>query len=324
MKLMNTQKISHEEWLEMRQKGIGGSDIGSIFGLNQYKSAVELWLEKTNQITKPNITDLNDRDNFSEPAYWGQAEEELVAQRFMQETGMKVRRNNFILQHRSFPFMVANIDREGRDEEGKRFVLECKTANEFAGKEWEGDKIPMSYELQTLYYVLIGEYDYGYIACKIGNRKFVYKKVELDMFTEDTLVEKCRWFWNLVETKTMPPVDSSEACYNILAEMYPEAKEETSIILTDDIDDLLEQRDSLKSQVKTLESQIDYIENYLKNELQDNETGKTSNYKVTWKNVTSNRFDTKSFEKAYPDLAGQFKKASVSRRFEVKKLKGDK
>jgi len=323
MKLMNTKNLSHDEWLEMRQKGIGGSDIGSIFGLNPYKSAVELWLEKTGEITKPNITDLNDRDNFSEPAYWGQAEEELVAQRFMQETGMKVRRNNFILQHRSFPFMVANIDREGRDEEGKRFVLECKTANEFAGKEWEGDNIPLSYELQTLYYVLIGEYDYGYIACKIGNRKFVYKKVELDQFTEKTIIEKCQWFWNLVETNTMPPVDSSEACANILSEMYPVAKEE-SIHLDDEIDDLLNQRETLKSQAKDLDSTIIYIENEIKARLQDNESGFTNQYKVSWKNVTSNRFDTKAFEKAHPDLKEKFTKTSTSRRFDVKKLKGEK
>jgi len=320
---MNTKNLSHDEWLEMRQKGIGGSDIGSIFGLNPYKSAVELWLEKTGEITKPNITDLNDRDNFSEPAYWGQAEEELVAQRFMQETGMKVRRNNFILQHRSFPFMVANIDREGRDEEGKRFVLECKTANEFAGKEWEGDNIPLSYELQTLYYVLIGEYDYGYIACKIGNRKFVYKKVELDQFTEKTIIEKCQWFWNLVETNTMPPVDSSEACANILSEMYPVAKEE-SIHLDDEIDDLLNQRETLKSQAKDLDSTIIYIENEIKARLQDNESGFTNQYKVSWKNVTSNRFDTKAFEKAHPDLKEKFTKTSTSRRFDVKKLKGEK
>ncbi len=324
MKLMNTKNLSHEEWLEQRKRGIGGSDIGSIFGLNQYKSTVELWLEKTGKISKPNITDLSDRENFSEPAYWGILEEEMVAKRFTEETGLKVRRNNHILQHRTYPFMVANVDREGRDQEGKKFVLECKTANEFASKDWEGDYIPLSYELQTLYYVLIGEYDYGYIACKIGNRKFVIKKVELDQFTEKTITEKCQWFWDLVESNTMPPVDGSEACGNILTELYPEAKQESSITLDDKLDDLLIQRDDLKSQVETLKSQIDYIDNTLKQELADYESGYTNNYKVSWKNVTSNRFDTKAFEKAHPELKEQFTKTSTSRRFDVKKLKGEK
>ncbi len=316
MKLMNTQKISHDEWLEMRNKGIGGSDIGSIFGLNPYKSAVQLWLEKTGKLESPDISGKL-------AVKLGNKLEQAVAELFTEETGLTVKRNNHVLAHSEYPFMIANIDREGRDEEGKRFVLECKTANEFAGKEWEGDDIPLHYELQVLHYLIVTGYDYGYIACLIGNSKFVVKKVELDENIKNTIIQREAEFWNLVETKQMPPVDSSEACSNILSEMYPVAKEESSIILTDDIDDLLNQRETLKSQVKTLESQIDYIENYLKQELQDNESGLSHCYKVTWKNVTSNRFDSKSFEKAYPDLAGQFKKQTISRRFEVKKLKGE-
>lgn len=36
------------EWLRERQKGIGGSDIGAILGLNKYKTAFEVYLEKQN------------------------------------------------------------------------------------------------------------------------------------------------------------------------------------------------------------------------------------------------------------------------------------
>lgn len=38
-------------------------------------------------------------------------------------------------------------------------------------------------------------------------------------------------------------------------------------------------------------------------------------WKVTWKSVTASRLDTTAFKKAMPDLAAQFTKASVSRRF---------
>ena len=30
---------THEEWLDNRLKGIGGSDAGSVLGMNKYKSA---------------------------------------------------------------------------------------------------------------------------------------------------------------------------------------------------------------------------------------------------------------------------------------------
>ena len=38
---------SHEEWLEDRRKGIGGSDVGALLGLNKYKSPYTLWAAKS-------------------------------------------------------------------------------------------------------------------------------------------------------------------------------------------------------------------------------------------------------------------------------------
>ena len=38
-KLVSTLNMEHEEWLENRRRGIGGSDAGSICGLNPYSSA---------------------------------------------------------------------------------------------------------------------------------------------------------------------------------------------------------------------------------------------------------------------------------------------
>ncbi len=42
---------TREEWLKDRNKGIGGSDAGSVLGLNPWKSAYTLWCEKTGKIT---------------------------------------------------------------------------------------------------------------------------------------------------------------------------------------------------------------------------------------------------------------------------------
>lgn len=40
-------------------------------------------------------------------------------------------------------------------------------------------------------------------------------------------------------------------------------------------------------------------------------------YKVRWTTVSSDRIDTASFKKAMPDLAKQFTKTSVTRRFSI-------
>ena len=43
----STLDMSHQEWLEDRKRGIGGSDVATVLGLNKYKSPYQLWLEKT-------------------------------------------------------------------------------------------------------------------------------------------------------------------------------------------------------------------------------------------------------------------------------------
>lgn len=42
--------IEREDWLLWRSKGIGSSDIAAIMGENPYRSKLEVFLEKTNQI----------------------------------------------------------------------------------------------------------------------------------------------------------------------------------------------------------------------------------------------------------------------------------
>lgn len=46
-KLVSTLDMDHETWLQYRKKGIGGSDAGSICGLNPYSTAISVFQDKT-------------------------------------------------------------------------------------------------------------------------------------------------------------------------------------------------------------------------------------------------------------------------------------
>jgi len=48
--LASTENMSHDEWLRLRRQGIGGSDASVVCGISRYKSPMELWLDKTNQL----------------------------------------------------------------------------------------------------------------------------------------------------------------------------------------------------------------------------------------------------------------------------------
>ena len=62
--LASTENMPYEDWLEYRKQGIGGSDASVVCGISRYKSPVELWMEKTDQLPA---------QEAGEAAYWGSA-----------------------------------------------------------------------------------------------------------------------------------------------------------------------------------------------------------------------------------------------------------
>lgn len=79
--------VSSTEWLRLRKTGIGGSDAGAICGVNPYSSAMKVFQDKTRE-------GVEEQD--SEAVRIGHDLEDYVAQRFMEATGLKVRKSNFM------------------------------------------------------------------------------------------------------------------------------------------------------------------------------------------------------------------------------------
>ena len=298
------------EWLKERQCGIGGSDVGAILGVSKYKTAFEVYLEKTEPITEVG--------EQSESAYFGDIFEDVVAKEFEKRTGKKVRRDRKHYKHKEYHFMVANIDRR---VVGENAILECKTANQFLANDWEGEEIPASYLLQVQHYLFVTEAELGYIAVLIGGQKFIWKQVQRDEELIEMIIEAENEFWKMVEDKTPPPLDGSSAAEKYLLEKYSNAEvgkiEELGLEYKDKIKNLFE----LKYQKDLLDTQIKEIENQIKFELKDAEIGFVPGYSVSWKNVSSNRVDSKKLRVEYPDIYKEVLKESKSRRFSIKEGK---
>lgn len=287
----STLDMSHQEWLEDRKRGIGGSDVATVLGLNKYKSPYQLWLEKTGQIEL--------KDSESEPAYWGNVLEEVVAKEFQERTGKKVRRRNQVFEHPLHPFLRANID---RDVVGENAILECKTANQFLSKEWEGEEVPLSYLCQVQHYMNVLNKDYCYIAVLIGGQRFIWKRVERDQELIDIITERLVDFWetNIIGGEE-PLIDGSKATSDFLKEHYSEL-DSTEIMLHADYDVLLDQKEELLKNKKELEKSIRQIDNQIIQELgiKNASTGITPNRIICLKSVVSKRKDLKKIAEKYP------------------------
>lgn len=71
----------------------------------------------------------------------------------------------------------------------------------------------------------------------------------------------------------------------------------------------------LQALIEEAQQEAEAIKDDLKAAMGDAEEIRAGEYKITWKSVTSSRIDTTALKKALPDLARQFTRETVTRRF---------
>lgn len=290
-------------WLDARKKGIGGSDAGVIVGLNKWKSPFTLWLEKTGQAEEEDLSD-------NEYVYWGNVLEETVAREFTIRTGKKVRRCG-LLQHEEIPFLLASVDRL---VVGENAGLECKTANGFAAKEWDGDNVPDSYYVQCQHYMAVTGAERWYIAALIGGNRFVTQTIERNEEEIKALLQAETEFWRKVTEKEMPDVDGSEDCAKALAEKFHGGA--PAITLPSSADKIFSEIDTLNDTAAGILAQIEEKKNQLRVMLGDAEAGTTPNgRKVSWKTQAGRiTVDSKRLKAERPDVYAQYSKQGMPTR----------
>lgn len=305
-KYADLRKMSHEEWLVLRKNGIGGSDVGAVCGMNPYKTAIQVYYDKISD-----TVELIDNEAMKQ----GRAFEDYVASRFMEATGKKVRKSNFMYIHENYPFMLADIDRW---VVGENAGLECKTANTFMADQWR-DGVPVSYLLQCYHYIATCNADAWYIAVLIYGREFKYYKIERDEQILESLVEIERDFWiNNIGKGIIPEPDGSKTADKVLSECFKDAGNK-NILLTG-FNEQLERRQELQELIDKLDKEKNTIDQKIKLFLgeQDAEIAENDRFRVSWKNINSNRLDEKKLKEEQPDVYDKYVRVVQSRRFTVK------
>lgn len=296
-----------ETWQEFRakQKGIGGSEVATILGLNPYKSAFSLWLEKTGQVERPTV------DN--QYIEWGNILEPVIREKFAKETGLEVFTNPYVMAHDHFDFMVANIDGEVV-ENGHKGVLEIKTASERYKRDWE-DGPPNHYMLQIQHYLAVmgEEYQFAYCAVLIGGNDFRYFRIERDEFVIDHIIAAESKFAIMVEKMISPEITGTPAETDWLNDTYPEDNGE-SCEMSEFIETLTAEYIAITAQIKDLQADADSIKNRIKQEAQDYKLLKGQTVKVSIPTIRKVIFDQKRFAEEHPELYEDYKTKESSYR----------
>ena len=306
-KTISTLGMKREEWLKLRKKGIGGSDAGAVCGLNPYTSPVAVYRDKTTD-----SVDMSDNEAMRQ----GRDLEEYVAQRFTEETGMKVHRSNKMYWSEAYPFMYADVDRLIVGEDAG---LECKTVSAYNADKWKDGAIPMHYLIQCVHYMIVTGKRVWYIAAVILGQGFVYSRIEWDEEFAGHLIALEADFWNNhILPGQMPDPDGSESCSAILEEYFHKARKDGAVVLPSDIEERLNRRQDISEEIKRLEKEKSLIEQEVKVFMDGHGEANSEHYRVIWQEIDSERLDTKRLKQEQPEIYHKYVRGTRSSRFTVK------
>ena len=305
--IADTRKMSHEDWLEMRKAGIGGSDCAAAVGLSRWKSPFKLWSEKTDRIVP---------SKAGEAAYWGSVMEPIlraeVAKRMPEA---EVRECPFFLRSKEHPYMLANIDGYIH-ENGSFSVLEIKTANAFAAvQDWQNG-LPIEYYCQVMHYMAVTGMNNAYVAVLLGGNNFVIQKIDRDEDMIQHIIQMEEHFWYEYMLKDTPP-EATAKDNEVLGQLYPKS-EEKAVEMPTTARDILTDYEKACQDLAAAKEAKEQAEAKLKMMLADAEVGIIDGYKISWKNVSTTRLDSKKVKSLLTEE--QLKDCSsttVSRKFTV-------
>jgi len=277
-----------ERWREERTRGIGGSDIAAIAGLSRYGSAMSVYLDK---IGAGETVEQNDAME------WGTRLEETVARKFADEhPELHVLRrlhedgDEFTFIHPDHPWAFAHIDRQlVLDAPGETpyiAVWECKTVGR-EGRKWSwmdangDDMIPDAVMAQVQWEMACLGVSRGYLSVLFEGRTYREFVIERDDELIAQLLGIGEGFWKLVESRTPPSIDASDATKEVLAILYRETVDD-QIDLDSEVAALAAARIEAKEAVEQQERILQGIDNQLKAALGEHKTGRAGDYLVKW------------------------------------------
>jgi putative phage-type endonuclease len=232
--IIPTWDMPEEEWLAYRANGLGGSDAGTVCGVNKYKSAYALWAERTNLIERENVG--------NEATDWGHRLERVIAEKYAHDHKQAVVAWPVILVSEKNDFMFANIDfwiveptpdfpvgvvtdwKNNIEPAGVKAILEVKTsgiASPGTVHQWSNNSIPQSYVLQTVHYGIVTGVHEIIFAALLPPTGLQVRHLAWDEELAENLVIIEQQFWDLVQTNTAPEVDGSDATEAAQAARYP-------------------------------------------------------------------------------------------------------
>ncbi|CAM4489992.1 YqaJ viral recombinase family nuclease [Paenibacillus tarimensis] len=274
----HTRLMSAEERAAWRRTGIGGSDIAAVLGMNPWKTALEVYLEKIGE---------SQREEPTEKMKLGLSMKGVIARQFSEQTGLRTLRRNMIYAHSQHRHLIASVDRW---VVGDGAGLLCKSTGEYSNPEWDGGKVPLVTLLQCQHYMAVMGADHWWVAALVGGNKLKIVRVERDEAAIQRIIRQGLQFWEgHVKAGHPPELDGSEGAVRLLRKQFPadDSCMDSCKLLPREAEDWIAKYREAEAEEKAAFRRKTEAENRLKQMLGQYERGKAGGVLVEWRTVRS-------------------------------------
>lgn len=293
-----------EAQLAARKSGLGGSDTATILNLNPYKSAYELWQEKSGRVEPEDIS-----GKFA--IRRGNDMEALVIKWFEEESGLQVETTETTLTNPDHPFMLGHID--GKIV-GVPEGMEAKTANwRMAAKFGDDgtDDVPASYLIQCMHYMIVTGWRVWHLAADVGGDFRIYR-IEYDETLANHIATTVHDWWTNHIVNDIEPEPTGRA----IDIAYPSADPDDCVEASGDIADVHTELKLVHTELKALKEKDAGLRDQIKAAMGTAAAMTYGGAKLaTWGNQNRSSFNTKQFKEDHPALAEEYTKQSSFRVF---------
>ncbi len=301
--------IPSKKWVKNRRKFLGGSELASAFGKSKYQTPLKLWMIKTGRMEPQGSTPITEMGHILEP---------VIAEKFTQTTGIKVRNISKAYQCNEYPFLKGNIDRQivSNHIHQSPGILEIKSTSSLMLKN-EENEFPLSWLYQINWYMFLTGYKYGYHAIMERDTGIFHEPILVNRNQEliDELFNKAVAWWTLhILNDVRPSPINAEDCLIL----YPDSSDGTNKEATPGDYALYNELLQIRERKEDVENMEEYLKTKLKERIGESEMlscgGKPL---IKWKSTSQNRLDTNAIRKAHPELCKSFTNQTKTRRFTV-------
>ena len=289
-----------KEQLEQRATGIGSSEIASALGLDDSKTAYQLWLAKRGE-----AQDEPDEEQ-AQRMQAGHDFEPYVAKTYERRNDAVLAPNYETFQHPDIPWMRATPDFKRIVPTTPRTIVETKFWDSFAIGQFgeEGtDQVPMKLFTQALGQLAVCHVELQVervdIAVHFGPRYGGWT-VNYDQQPVDRLIERLADFWRHVETGTPPKPQSLADVRRMFARDVGRIVEATQPVA-----EAVEKLRKVKAAMKQYEEVAEWCELTIQSHMKDASTLIMPDGQIaaTWKSAKdSRRMDLDILKAEYPDV----------------------